>query len=528
MVRHYDMQRVELYKKIADGTWTTTAVILDEAIGTEVRLGIGKIKDQFNFKLSNANNRFQRQYFSGNAVTLAFTIPTFFVPPPEFVNTDFFRVYVGGVLKTYTTDYTISGAIITFVSAPATGVDNIEVRYEVISSDDKITINFWRDIATWASLSANEKTAAFKIEGTITKPSVNVDDSTNSIGVNGIGFIESIFGSLAFLKPTAPAKWHVLVQQTISSINKLVPANKKIHGESTQEWTDLGNPTTKNDGSTLFPDISYVSSYKRGIEIIEDLTQDKYTGDGQYIYYVKKIVVGGNDKYGLFVRYKTQTPTSGNLFIEGTDNIESFSADRSVSEVVNAIIYNCGFDPYEKGMEYLNYNPASQSSLGSKWQYVTSTSDIGQSLVNREFEADKTKWNLTAAGGRKENFPKSAQYTWTFQFEGRDGSGGLTGAYKTAADDDAFSDAIRLEAKWVGKERTDRILKLYSNPKYTAEITLPPTDIALGEVYNLTLPSFAIHNEHPMRLMEVKYTINSTILTFEEDETVATIESRAL
>lgn len=57
--------------------------------------------------------------YDGTGAQVAFTLPTGYD-----VNT---VVYVGGVLQVYTTDYTISGTTLTFVSAPVAGTDNIEV-----------------------------------------------------------------------------------------------------------------------------------------------------------------------------------------------------------------------------------------------------------------------------------------------------------------------------------------------------------------------------------------------------------------
>lgn len=518
MARKYHMRRVALYKKLADSSWATTAIVLSDATEIEVKLGIGKVKDTFKFRISNANDRLTKQLFSGNASATEFTLPSYFTPPSTFLNTDKVKVYVGGVLQAYTINYTISGATITFTSPPAAGSDNIEVLFEVITADDKVSIWIWQD-AEWDDMTDAQKEAAFAIEGTITQPSLTSNDSNRLITVDGIGIIEALFASLAFAKPASAQPWITTIQEMIAQINQYAPAGKKIYGESATEWEDLGNPNTKHNGDS-FPDVQYSSAYKRGIEILEELTQDKYTGDGQYIYYVKRY---SNGNYGLYVRYKNPIVQSGNVVTQGVEPIET-KAKRSTDEVINAVIYNCGFDPYERGMEYLNYNPASQSSIGSKWKYITTTAHLGQALLNIEFEADTSKWETTDDGTRKENFPKDASYPYTFQFEGRNTNGSLTGVSATAADDDAFADAVRLEAKWRGKEETDRIITLYSNPRYSVTFLIyQSNNYILGEAYEIILPSFGLHNVHPLRLIESTHRFWTTELEFEEDETVAVL-----
>lgn len=72
----------------------------------------------------SANN--SRLSYNGNGATVAFAAPYF------LANTDL-KVYVGGVLKTLTTDYSVSGAgvssggTVTFVTAPPTGTGNVVI-----------------------------------------------------------------------------------------------------------------------------------------------------------------------------------------------------------------------------------------------------------------------------------------------------------------------------------------------------------------------------------------------------------------
>jgi hypothetical protein len=516
MARHYRMRRVELYKKLPDNSWDTVAIELTEVSAINVKRGIGKIKDTFEFNVNHANDKLTRKFFSGDGSTVAFTLQ--FAPPSTFLNTDKVKVYVGGVLQNYTSDYTISGTTLTFTSAPASGNQNIEVEFEVITADDKVRIYLWKD-AEWGDLDEDAQDEAFQMEGIIKTPRLVSTSSERKIAVSGLGFIEAVFNALAFVKPVTTKKWYTIIQEMIAQINQNLPAGKKIYGQDATEWSNLGNPTMKNDG-TSFPDVQFSVSYKRGIEILEEVTQDKYTQDGEYIYWVEWNRTYG---YALYVRYKDPVVTSGDEISQGVDPLKATKAKRSTDNVVNAIIYNCGFDPLERGMEYLNFNPTSQSSLGSSWKYVTSTSHLGQTIVNIEFENDESKWETTTKGTRKENFPKNSEYPYTFTFEARTDGGELTGSAATAANDDEFADVVRVECKWRGKDETDRIIKLYSNPRYEAKFTLSQTnDFSIGNQFSINLPSFGLHTTYPLRLMDMTTTFWETTLVFEEDETLAT------
>jgi hypothetical protein len=138
--------------------------------------------------------------------------------------------------------------------------------------------------------------------------------------------------------------------------------------------------------------------------------------------------------------------------------------------------------------------------------------------VNTEFEADTSLWNTTDEGVRTENYPKDAEYPYTFQFETRDNQGVMSGSKATAADDAAFQQAIRDEARWQGKFETDRILELFANPRIKGSVARGFSNVfAQGELSDLTSQSFTLFSK-PLRLSVIKYTFWDTELEYEEDE----------
>ena len=126
MARKYHMKRVELYKKLVDNTWESTAIVLTDANKINVKEGIGKIKDTFKFRINHANDRLTRRFYSGDSSTTAFTL--LFAPPSTFLGTDKFQVMVDNELTTYNaspsdaTQYSLSGTTLTFGAAPGTAM----------------------------------------------------------------------------------------------------------------------------------------------------------------------------------------------------------------------------------------------------------------------------------------------------------------------------------------------------------------------------------------------------------------------
>src|SRR3990167_11113110 len=122
---NYLMQRVELYKKLETGNWDSNAIVLTDANKVEVMQGLGQTKDTFRFEILNSNNKLFETFYSGTDSATNFTLD--WTPPTTYINDSLnsIRVFIlsGTTLieQGYSTDYTISGNTLTFVSAPALG-----------------------------------------------------------------------------------------------------------------------------------------------------------------------------------------------------------------------------------------------------------------------------------------------------------------------------------------------------------------------------------------------------------------------
>jgi len=503
----YYSQKIEIRKKKLGGTFSSTAITLTDFSNLQVSLGIGKRKNTFSFDIVLSKNNIFETYHSGDGVTTDFTLK--YDPiDSEFVSGDNKKVfvYVDGVAQSYgaSNDYTISGSTLSFNSAPASGVDNIKVVFPVIESGDLVRIYKAKNTST---LNNNH----ILIEGTVETPRLELDSGSGGrLNVKGVDIIENIFSALVFVKDTSITTPEAIIQDCITQINNYNRL-RRIYGENSTEWSNIGNDTTSAD-------IQYVSSYKSALEVIEEVSSDRYTKQGNYYYYV--LYNATDDRYEFYWKAKTQSLSSGVSIIEGENGLKELTVEKDNSEIINAVVYNVGLDCYEVPQEFLNYAQTSMVGHGAKWKYILATNTIISDLLNQEFKADPSLWDTGASRNRISNFPTDTS-SWTFQFETRNDDGTKTGTNATASSDSEFNDAIVEEARWLGKEATDHILDLKQAPRIKAEATYPFTTLfTLGDLVPVTSSKYNL-KDYPLRVVEIKHTDKDTTLYLEEDEFTA-------
>jgi len=564
----YLNRRIVLRKKLlGTNTWESedNGIILENASDPAVSLNLGKSRDTFKFKVFSPNSNLFQYYFDGDGVTTAFTLKYSPIPSEQLSgDRQKFYVYVDDVLQVYTTDYSVSGSTLTFVSAPISGNQNIKIVYPTVEADDLVDIYIWSN-AEFSSLTQTQKDAARRIEGTITEPSL--DRGTNNISVRGYGLIDIIFSGMAFALDPDADRAHTVIQNIISQLNQFNP-NRKIYGQDSTEWTDIGNDTTSED-------ITYTGKYRTGIEMIEELSSNKNTGNGQYVYFLRyntrastttsttanKLVdssasfvstLVGKTVYNLTdgteatinaVDSSTQLSISSDIMVSGeeysipsydfhwksksdtdslgslTEGVEpsSIKAAKAIDGVINVVIFNAGLSPNGMGIEDINYD-FNLTGFGSRWKYVSETSHIGSDLLNQEMADNPSDWDTTSEGNRKSSFPNG--YPYTCAIEARDSTGQKTGSKAVAADADEFDDIVIEEMRIQGKIATQSLIEQFSNPRFKCTKFIPYSEASayeLGGVYTLDIPSFGL-NEKKMRLMNIDYEFWGVQLQFEEDE----------
>jgi hypothetical protein len=561
----YLHKRVVIRKKLSDlNDWVEEddGIVLEDTFSEKASIGVGKKRDSFQFSVRSPNNSLYETFFNGDGSEDEFTLK-YSPVPSEHLSGDFQKlfVYVDDSLQTYDTDYTITDETLSFTSPPAAGTKNIRVVYPIVEADDLVDIYFWKN-NDFSSLTTNEKNVARKMEGIINNPGIS--KVGNVVTARGYGLIDSIFSGMAFslFQSSDNATASDRIKFIINQLNQY-NLNRQI------VWNPDNIDTTEP--------CSYTSKYRSAIEMIEELSGDKYTGNGQYIYWVQFDSTSGN----YYFHWKAKPEDITGTLTEGVE-ANNIKLNKSTDDVINVVIFNAGTDPYGRGMEFLNYD-LNITGYGARWKYVSETSYIGGQILEDEFQADTSLWETTSEGSRKENFPKAGSYPYTCQFPVRaktsfypakgtatststnklidanaqfdsnvDGmlvtnltdstsatissvdsksqvtlssdiftSGEEYIVYQVSDDDDDFADKVRREAEGLGRETTDRIIRLFSEPRYKATLFIPYTnseEYVLGDLYTLDFPMFGLDTKK-LRLEQIDYEFWGAQLIFEEDET---------
>ena len=508
---NFTLMRIVVRKKlISTNSWVVAndGIIINDAIDIQYTNALGKKKDTFGFTLSNNDGRFYSTKHSGDGVTTDFNFQ--FGPiPDEHISGAFKKlfVYVDDIERH---DYNTlnNGSTISFDTAPASGADNIVIKYPVVEEDDLIRIYRIKNSTLFADSHILD-------EGTVTSISGSISSDTKNLTVDGESFLTQAFKGLAFARPSGVLnRAHLYIQDVIAQVNEF-NQDRPIYGQDATEWGNIGNDTP-----TLA--VQYTMSFRTAIEIIDDLSTNDYTGDGQYIYYM--LYNSTDERYEFNWKAKSAVPIG--TLTEGTDYIISVKPNKNSDDVVNSAIYNCGNDCDGNSMEFHFFDFSSGGA--SKWKYVTKTNTIAEALINNEFVNNRANWakqTLDETEVRTINYPTSYA-AYTMQFLDRDATGAVDGNPITPANDRDFNNAIWKEARWQGWGVAKAIVDVLKDPKNSLTLVMDyPNDsntYVVGDVYYCNFPSSGMEGKL-LRIQEIEYELNTTTLNLAEDE--VTIDS---
>jgi len=576
---NYHHVRVELYKKLrkSEKVYSSSPIILDEVFGFSISRKINKGVSTLTFKVSNAKNKLFRRLFSGDGSTKVFTLPFSF--PADYINEissypELFQVYVNGSLKSYPADYTVSGNQLIFSSAPASGHLNIDVRYNIVSSDDLVRIYIWKNSDTYSY-------ADRVVEGIITEPKTDSAANKKYITVYAKGLMNVILSALAPPPLIEKHKCYEHMINILAHINSTNPT-RRILGATPEEWeSELGNPTKKYDGSE-FPDVDYTTAFKNCIECLDDLSSDTYTEDGQYMFWVDYIPE--RDAYGFFWRPKKEvlpqttltksiSATDQTIYVDSTKNwlhnagfikigseiikyngktsnaflncvrgaegttatshsagetvsgfyeivygqqeMLAMSAEQDTDEVINFVIYNVGTAPDGSNVDYLEINTDSVASQFGKWLYYTKTSNTISQIIAKEQNAHPDSFPRDDQGRFTSVYPSS--YPYTFTFNALDDNLQELSYKAVAYSDDDYNKIIKTKAHAEARKEVLKLLSLYSGARMRAKITYSFTNkYAIGALALVTLPDLGLYSKK-LRIVQIDYDFWTTTLTLEED-----------
>jgi len=350
------------------------------------------------------------------------------------------------------------------------------------------------------------------IDGLITEINYSLGSGGRKLVIRGANRTQELLGSLVLLTFTDNSKKpYEAIHEVISQVNNNNQASSPNHPRHI--FYDSSTVVeTKSDGSS-FNNNNFIVNYKTAYEAIQQFSGDEYTGDGQYIFWID------SNNY-LHWTYKSNQIPSGYTFSDNDGSIEGLEVTKGTWDVYNSIIIDVGRDCNGHGNHALEINTRSIIEAGAKWKFLDRSS-ITANLINAEFQADTSKWDVGDEGERLDNYPKDSAYPYTMQFEEIDSNGQETGSKWVVFDDNEFNRAIRVRARYEGKKIARNFINKHGELRYKAKIELNGTlDFEKGLLCQLTSKTANLTNQK-LRIMEVSHSYNKagwiTTLNLEED-----------
>jgi hypothetical protein len=334
-------------------------------------------------------------------------------------------------------------------------------------------------------------------EGTVRQVAQKLDDSGNICTVEGFNWFE------VFFDVEIPIGGSNYTDKTCMEMLRYMIENQ-LSGTGINIGWDPSNPTFKQDGVTSFPQKSMSLNYTPIFMIIEKLSSNEYTSDGQYTYYISR----GTDGRNLF-SIRAQTGETEDLVLsDEVIPIETVDINRGSDNVRNYIIYNCGIDLYGVSVEWYYFNSTSIGKYGWKTYFaINETGNIFSALLSREITDKKSSFTFDAQGNLTSPFPASYPYTFAFN------------SAISAANAAEYNQKLREEALAQGLQKARAIADNYNTAYYLVDLTMPwRGDLVLGALYSVSLkhtrPSFPATQ---IRLKNLSITSKNVVASFDQD-----------
>jgi len=352
-----------------------------------------------------------------------------------------------------------------------------------IAVGDNIKVYFWENSASYSDLDLS-------IDAIISDPPLTVDTKGKIISVTAYSKIGMIFTSLIFIKQDDLTAPNIIVQilKSSNSTNLLgSSSSRKIKftyvgadGDTIYDEEDVAvgsviggdSPSIayQNGDDVTFTDtFSIREIYRPASWLLKNYSGEDFTNDGAYIMYL--------DSSNTFY-WKPPSRSVTGAITEGT-NMESGKIKISTDDIINAAILNIGNSPSGRGNTTYVVNPVSLTKHGAKWRYVTQFRGLSEEIMAMEELTNPASFN------QGDKFPTSYPYTTLkMRSEGN--------VAVVCANDGAYEDIIRDEAKYIGKYMGAKLLALWANPRLevSAEIRQDLTSYQVGDFIPFTIPSY--------------------------------------
>lgn len=284
----------------------------------------------------------------------------------------------------------------------------------------------------------------------------DVNDKGKFLRIEGVSFAEIAGNALVFVE-RSNVNCMQLLEAALTSV-------RLRNGNFGITWNS-SNPSVKSNGDA-FPSLESGGSVKEFDKSLSTLLnkylQDEYTGDGRYYWYI-------NNSKELVIRKRFAEATDG-VLTEGVD-FKTAKYDINAEDVRNFIVVKCGNDFNNRPISTRYDDPVSRAKYGFRYYMLVDT-QIAQRI--------------------------RAQ-----------------GLY-TSSNNEAFKTAV----KAAGVNAGAAFARAHNKGFRQITITMSPNvSYSIGDKVAVTAPSYNITNL-PMRIKEISWDIDSTIITLTEEALV--------
>ena len=369
---------------------------------------------------------------------------------------------------------------------------------------DRLKIFIWKN-------KASPDNTDLVMDGIILKPYLTRNDRGNIITISGKNLLEFLFSTPIFLsvRESSGITTPFIIEKIIDEINRInAHANTGFKINKTIGATGTIS-TLNSDGTAITKTFTDQQSYwKKANLLIEEFSSPTLTEDNvPHMAYIK---VENDGTINFYWQPRTADVT-GDL-IEGVDPTQ-FKV-RHKSDVVNAVIANCGIGPDNRGFTVFVPNYTSINKHGAKWKYTGRWRNAGEEIMN--FEKNTKGSSFTEDSW----FPTSYPYTTAWESEKTDikPPSVTKGTAVSVGSDAEYVIAVKREAKW----RVDGFVRggmsSTFDPKITISSELPhgPTTRSIGNFTPHTIPSYFITASN-LRVIQISTSFWNSEITTEED-----------
>jgi len=373
-----------------------------------------------------------------------------------------------------------------------TYVNYNDLLFDQVKVDDRIKIYGTLDGINYVLL----------MNGIINEKTNNSTFDNKLITITGLNLLEKMFNSLVSTTgesvPKPSSYWIANIVDQVNQFNSLGKTNRKIYYTTTDSSTDPNDPNgtiyAKATVKQTTAKISFTRSLEKAFKLIEELSNDEFTKDGQYYYYL--------DEFN-YLHY-TNKPTTVTSNINWGDEIISHRSKKGMYDVVNYIIMNCGKSPY--GSNILNFDYRVQSINKYGWKVKLSSQE---SISGNMQDNERKKLNSWDDG---ESFPNSYPYVTTW------------GA--TANSDNDYNSAFVDEAWRISQAKLAALLDSSVGATYKTDVEVTSNlGFSIGALHGLGIRDNGWSSPRNMRLDSCALNFSSqgwtTNLKFKEDKEVS-------